>query len=190
MKFQIKHRYSGAVLFEAELSAEFEMKSHRLQLGAAVKLAVKAGADLAGADLARANLARANLAGANLAGAYLARANLAGANLAGADLAGANLAGADLAGADLADAGCDPRAYLADAGCDPRGYRFWAWLHKDGHVVYEAGCQEWNSIEDARAYYGDVYAGNGHVPTCLAKIEALYAEAIGRGWIEAKAEAA
>jgi uncharacterized protein YjbI with pentapeptide repeats len=109
MKIEIKHRWSGEVLFTAELTAEFEAKGHAVQLGAAIKLAVKAranlaGANLAGAYLAGANLAGANLAGANLAGAYLAGANLAGAYLAGAYLAGAYLARADLAGAYLAGA--------------------------------------------------------------------------------------
>jgi len=73
--YQIKNRFSGAVMFEAELDASFERESEGVKLGAAVKLAVKAGADLAGADLA----------GAYLAGAYLARANLARANLARAN---------------------------------------------------------------------------------------------------------
>ena len=59
MKFEIKHRFSDAVLFSLECGS----------LKLCVEAAVKAGA---------------NLTGANLAGAYLARANLAGANLAGA----------------------------------------------------------------------------------------------------------
>ena len=94
MKFQIKHRWSGAVLFELETD------SFRL----CVEAAVKARANLAFAYLARAYLARADLAFADLAGANLADANLADANLADADLAGANLAGANLAGANLARA--------------------------------------------------------------------------------------
>jgi uncharacterized protein YjbI with pentapeptide repeats len=94
MKFEIKSRWSGAVLFSAETDS----------LKLAVELAVKSRADLARANLAGADLADTNLAGANLAGANIARANLAGADLAGADLARANLAGADLAGADLAGA--------------------------------------------------------------------------------------
>lgn len=61
MKFQIKHRWSGAVLFELETD------SFRLCVEAAVKAGANlAGADLAGADLARAYLARADLAGAKL----------------------------------------------------------------------------------------------------------------------------
>ncbi len=56
MRFEIKSRFSGAVLFAAET------ESMRL----AVELAVKARANLAGADLAGAKLARANLADAKL----------------------------------------------------------------------------------------------------------------------------
>jgi len=72
MKFEIKHRLTGAVLFSLECES-FKV---------CVEAAVKSRANLAGADLAGANLARADLAGADLAGA-----NLAGADLAGADLA-------------------------------------------------------------------------------------------------------
>ena len=103
---QIKHRYSGAVLFECEVPDDL---ASGLRTRHALEQAAKARADLAGADLARADLARADLAGADLAGADLAGAYLAGADLAGADLAGANLAGAYLAGANLAG------AYLAGA---------------------------------------------------------------------------
>ena len=84
MKFSIKNRWTGKVQYECEIEAKYESEPFSIQLGAAIKIAVDAGA----------NLARANLAGANLAGAYLAGANLAGANLAGAYLARANLAGA------------------------------------------------------------------------------------------------
>lgn len=104
MKFEIKSRFSGAVLFTAETDS----------LKLAVELGVKARANLADAYFAGAYLARANLADAYLAGAYLARAYLAGAYLAGADLAGAYLAGAYLAGADLAAANL-ARANLAAA---------------------------------------------------------------------------
>ena len=193
MKFPIKHRHTGAVLYEAELTAEFKTKSHRIQLGAAVKLALLMEADLGGADLGGADLRRANLRGADLWGADLWGADLWGADLREADLRGANLRGADLGGADLG--GADLReanlrranlwgANLADCGHDIRGYRFWAWQHKDGDVVYRAGCREWNSIEAAMAHYGEDYSSDGHVPTCLAKINALHTEALGRGWIK------
>ena len=71
MNPQIKHRITGAVLFEGDA-------------GMSVR------------DM----LEKATKSGANLADANLAGADLAGANLADADLAGANLAGADLARAD------------------------------------------------------------------------------------------
>lgn len=71
----IKHKETGAVLFEGDMSA------------------------LQGADLQGAYLRGANLQGAYLRGAYLQEADLRGANLLGANLQGANLPGANLQGA-------------------------------------------------------------------------------------------
>ena len=140
MKFQIKARWPSEILFECELDASFENESYGAQLGAAVKLAIKAGANLAGADLAGANLARADLAGANLAGADLAGANLAGANLAGADLAGAYLVGANLAGASgekLTLVGGRPVVWFGPIGSEQRTvYAF----QTDGGIYVRAGC--------------------------------------------------
>jgi hypothetical protein len=87
--FEIKNRFTGAVLFTCELPEKIAAQSPAKQMGYAVKVAYLAGANLADADLGGAYLAGANLADANLAGAYLADADLAGAYLAGADLAGA-----------------------------------------------------------------------------------------------------
>ncbi|KDB68555.1 pentapeptide repeat protein [Bordetella bronchiseptica A1-7] len=117
MKFEIKNRWTGAVLFTADVPEETESG---MVARVALEQAVKARANLAGANLARAYLAGAYLAGADLvdadlAGADLAGANLADAYLAGADLVDAYLAGADLAGANLADAN------LADARNLPVG---------------------------------------------------------------------
>jgi hypothetical protein len=111
-KVEIKHRYTGAVLFSFD--ATDEQQASGLAMRHALEAAVEARANLAGANLAGANLAGANLAGANLADANLADANLARANLAGANLADANLAGANLADANLADANL-ARANLARA---------------------------------------------------------------------------
>jgi hypothetical protein len=69
MKFEIKHRVTGAVLFSLECGS----------LKICVEAAIKARAYLADANLEGANLADANLAGAYLAGANLARAYLEGA---------------------------------------------------------------------------------------------------------------
>jgi uncharacterized protein YjbI with pentapeptide repeats len=94
MKFEIKHRVSGALLFECEVGS----------LKLAVEAAIGSGADLSGA-----NLSRAYLSGADLSRAYLSGADLSGADLSGAYLSGAYLSGADLSRADLL------RAYLSGA---------------------------------------------------------------------------
>jgi hypothetical protein len=94
MKIQIKHRYTGDVIFEAEA----------LTVKLAIVAAVEADADLRGAVLTGADLADADLRGAVLTGADLADADLRGAVLTDADLTGAVLADAVLTGADLTGA--------------------------------------------------------------------------------------
>ena len=74
--FEIKHRYTDAVLYSGRHAS----------LRAALEAAVAAGANLDCANLDGAALEGANLAGANLDGA-----NLEGANLTRAALTGANL---------------------------------------------------------------------------------------------------
>ncbi|MFY2587449.1 pentapeptide repeat-containing protein, partial [Achromobacter xylosoxidans] len=96
MKHEIKNRWTGAVLFTADVP---EGTESGLIARVALEQAVARGADLRGA----------NLGGAYLRDAYLRGANLGGANLGGADLRGANLGGADLRGANLGG------AYLRDA---------------------------------------------------------------------------
>jgi uncharacterized protein YjbI with pentapeptide repeats len=104
MKFEIKHRGNGSVLFSLETT------SLKLCVEAAVKSGVNLhgvnlhGANLSGAYLSGAYLYGANLSGVNLHGAYLYGANLSGANLYGANLYGAYLHGAYLYGANLSGA--------------------------------------------------------------------------------------
>ena len=146
-RFQIRNRWTDAVMFECELTAECLGMSVQFKLGWAVKKAVEAGADLAGAYLAGADLAGAYLARADLAGAYLARANLAGAYLAGANLAGAYLAGADLAGAKISDSITITRAPLQILGLP------YPILIFDQHM--KIGCElhliaEWTAFDNER----------------------------------------
>jgi hypothetical protein len=94
MRYQIKHRVTGVVLFEADLPGGMATRH-------ALEQAVEAGANLGGADLYGADLRGANLGGASLYGANLGGADLYGANLGGADLYGADLRGASLYGASL-----------------------------------------------------------------------------------------
>jgi len=106
MLHQIKHLFSGAVLFECEVPDEI---ASGLRTRHVLEKAVGTGADLTDADLTGAVLRGAVLRGAELAGAVLTDADLTGAVLTGAvltdaDLTGAVLRGADLAGAVLTDA--------------------------------------------------------------------------------------
>ena len=71
MKFEIHNRWTGAVQYECELSAEADTWNVGLRLGFAIKSAVLDGANLVGASLVG-----ASLDGASLDGANLARANL------------------------------------------------------------------------------------------------------------------
>ncbi len=79
MLYEIKHRFTGTVLFSLETES----------LKLCVQAAVKAEAYLLGADLLGADLGGADLGGADLRGAYLLGADLLGADLGGADLGGA-----------------------------------------------------------------------------------------------------
>ena len=71
MKFEIKNRLSGSVIFSLETDS----------LKLCVQAAVKNGADLSGA-----HLSGADLSGADLSGAYLRGAHLSGADLSGAKI--------------------------------------------------------------------------------------------------------
>jgi hypothetical protein len=101
MKFEIKHKTTGTVLysFKGEGLSDAVMKA--VKEGANLEGANLEGANLRGANLEGANLWVANLRGANLEGANLEGANLRGANLRSANLRGANLEGANLEGANL-----------------------------------------------------------------------------------------
>jgi uncharacterized protein YjbI with pentapeptide repeats len=163
MKYAIKHRYTDAVLYEADIPDD---TPSGLQCRVALEKATAARANLAGAFLAGAYLARANLDGAFLAGA-----NLAGANLDGAFLAGANLDGAFLAGAYLARANLDG-AFLAGKkliGARPvfqigpigsRCAQFVSYITEAG-VLLNAGCF-WGTVDEFRAKLADTHGNNDH----------------------------
>jgi hypothetical protein len=93
-KFEIKHRYTGALLYEAEAEG----------LSDAVVRAVANRADLRSANLRSADLRSANLRSADLSFADLRSANLRFADLRSADLRFADLRSADLSFADLRSA--------------------------------------------------------------------------------------
>ena len=126
IKFEIKNRWTGSILFEYEKKDNTLKKTveEAVRVGANLEGANLEGADLVGADLEGADLEGADLVGANLEGANLEGADLVGANLGGADLVGANLGGANLEGADLVGAnlgGADLEGvyiYMSDSEID------------------------------------------------------------------------
>ena len=131
MKFEIKHRFTGSVLFS------LETESMKL----CVEAAVKSRANLSGADLSR----------ANLSGANLSRANLYGADLSGADLSGANLYGANLSGATGVNKYlCTPLLMLLDQPGKIRAYKL---VKNNGEGPYNGGIKykvgESYSVDDA-----------------------------------------
>ena len=93
---KILHRYTQAVIFEADAESFRELVFKAIQNDANLR-----DAYLRGASLHRADLEGANLRDANLRDAGLHRANLSGAELEGTDLRGASLHGANLRDAKL-----------------------------------------------------------------------------------------
>jgi len=126
---EIHNRFTGAVIFTAEVEAD--LSTVGLKLGEAVKIAVKAGA---------------NLGGANLKDAYLGGAYLGGANLKDAYLGGANLGGADLRSANLRSANLEGAKSLLDCGT-PYAWRVVVIVHDDGIRIL-AGCR-WFTFQAA-----------------------------------------
>ena len=100
IKFDIRNRYSGSVLYTAEIDCD-ESAPIGVKKGLAVICALDNGTDLSNAELKGTELRGADLDSANLGGADLFRADLSNANLINADLSGADLSRADLMGADL-----------------------------------------------------------------------------------------
>ena len=90
---EILHRYTQAVIFEADAESFRELVFKAIQNGANLR-----DADLRGANLRDTNLSFAKLEGADLRGASLHGANLRDANLHGASLHGANLRDTNLSG--------------------------------------------------------------------------------------------
>lgn len=75
IKQDITNRFSGAVMFTAEIECAPDALPS-IKLGLAVQVAVRARANLAGANLADANLAGANLAGAKNADFAIAQTRI------------------------------------------------------------------------------------------------------------------
>ena len=127
VKVQIKHRYTDAVLFEADVPDD---TPSGLRTRVALEKATAASANLRSADLYGADLRGADLGGANLYGANLGDANLNGANLYGADLRSADLNGKKLIG---------ERPFFQVGPIGSRADYFTAFI-TDAGLVLRAGC--------------------------------------------------
>ena len=152
---QIKHRWTGAVLFECEAPDGLERGQH---IRHSLEKATEAGANLAGAYLADANLAGANLAGTNLARAYLADADLDAANLAGAYLARAYLSGSNLRDG-LKLIGNRPVFQIGPIGS--RQDFFTAYITNNG-LRFDAGCQRQITRDQFEQRLADTHGDNEH----------------------------
>ena len=192
---EIKHRFTGVVLFSLEcdsiklcvraaIEAKTDLSGADLR-GAYLSGAYLSGAYLSGADLSCADLSGADLRGAYLSGAYLSGAYLSGAYLSGAYLSGAYLSGADLSGAYLSGADLSGAYQAAQLG-QPNGWHAWTYVSKEGVQRVRVGCQD-KTIAEGREYW----SGKAERREVLAALD--YAEAIGnlRGWnVQKLAEAA
>ena len=120
MKFEIKSRIDGKILFSLETT------SFKLCIEAAVK---------SSANLSYANLSSANLSYANLSYADLSYANLSSADLSSADLSSANLRSADLRSADLRSAKNTPKQTAAELLMCPEEGDFIGWKKCSDGVI-------------------------------------------------------
>ncbi len=122
MNHQIKHRWTGCVIYECE--AESFSQCVLRAIDAKVNLR---GSDLSDSDLSGSNLSGSNLSGSDLSGSNLSDSNLRGSDLSGSDLRGSNLSGSDLSGSDLR--GSNLRgSNLSDSNLQPIRDDMWAVL--------------------------------------------------------------
>ena len=81
MLFEIKHRYSGAVLFALETTS----------MKLCVQTAIKSGSNLSYSDLRGSDLSGSDLRGSNLSYSDLSYSNLSYSDLSGSNLSGAKI---------------------------------------------------------------------------------------------------
>ena len=149
---EIKHRWSGNVLYHSETATTTKE---------AVVEAVKNAANLSRANLSGANLSGADLSGANLSRAYLSRADLSGADLSGADLTGAEYYDQKIL--DLFTAG--PIGSRRDT----------VMIFKCENVIFvKAGCF-WGSEADFMLELAKTHGENNHARAYKAALEAAKA---------------
>ncbi len=170
MNYEIKHRYTGAVLYAGGGETLRDVVVAAVASGANLHGADLSSADLHGADLRGADLRGANLSGADLRGADLRGADLRGANLSSADLFGADLSGANLSGADLSGnklVGGRPILQISPIGS--RADYLFAYL-TDAGIMIRAGCF-FGALDEFRAACFETHGDGIHGREYAAAIQ-------------------
>ena len=199
IEVHIKHRYTGAVLYTAQIPADTPSGlAMRVALEAAIgdeanlRFANLSSADLSSVDLRSVDLSSADLSSANLSSADLSSADLRSANLSFANLSSANLRSANLRSADL-----DGRKLIGDRPIlqiGPIGSRsdyLVAYL-TDAGVLVRAGCF-FNTLDLFRAAVDETHGSNEHgreYAAAVALIEAHAALWVPAAEAQSEAEAA
>ena len=173
MKFEIKNRFSGSLIFSIEteswkLAVEAAIKSNANLRYANLSSANLRYANLRSADLSSANLryanlrsadlSYANLSYANLRSADLSYANLSYANLSSANLSSANLSYANLSSADKSIKLVGARPYLCIGPIGSRADYLQAFIADCG-VFIKAGCF-FDSLNAFQKAVKETHAGN------------------------------
>lgn len=180
MKFEIKHRFSGQVLFALETDS----------LKLCLEAAIKANSNLSYSDLRCSNLRCSNLSGSNLSYSDLSYSDLSGSDLSGSNLSGSDLSYSNLRCSNLRNSNLSSSNLRSSnlSGSDLRGsniillgqpdnWQAWA-VNTDSGLRVCVGCRDF-SIEEGRTYWANK-------PDRSEILQALdYAEAVAklRGWI-------
>ena len=189
IEVHIKHRYTGAVLYTAQIPADTPS-------GLAMRVALEAAigdeanlrfANLSSADLSSVDLRSVDLSSADLSSADLRSANLSFANLSSANLRSANLRSADLDGRKL----IGDRPILQIGPIGSRSDYLVAYL-TDAGVLVRAGCF-FNTLDLFRAAVDETHGSNEHgreYAAAVALIEAHAALWVPAAEAQSEAEAA
>ena len=106
MKFEIKNRFNGNIIFSFESSSfkicvETAIKAKIDLSGSDLRWSDLSGSDLSGSDLRGSDLRGSDLRWSDLSGSDLRWSDLSGSDLRWSDLSGSDLSGSDLSGSDL-----------------------------------------------------------------------------------------
>jgi hypothetical protein len=189
MKHQIKHRYTGNVLFECELPDD---TPSGLVVRHALEKAVFSGSDLSYSDLRGSDLSYSNLSYSDLRGSDLSYSNLSYSDLRGSDLSYSNLSGSDLSGSNLSYSNLSysnlsgsnlsgkkligERPYFCISPIGSRSDSLIAWVTDKG-VFVSAGCFVEKTLDEFREKLEQKHGDNIHAKEYKAALLLIEAHA-------------